>query len=371
MMKEYCLISFININNIPYINSYLDVFSKIECLCKVVYWDRYGTDIPYQNNNIKFIPYSLKSTADTNKIIKLVQYMSVTRYIRQILKKNKFNGVILLQTQVAAACADILAQYYHNRYIIDIRDYSFENYKSYYQRECLAIKNSYAAVISSPAYKEFLPKYNYILAHNYTPVPVQNLIDIIQVQNVKRKTKNKKIIISFVGSVRFFDMDKRFINLMANDNRFMLEYIGTGSSVLEKYCMKHSIYNVKTKDRFEQRQTFLYYKNTDFINNLYGYNTPLLDYALSNKLYHAAQLGIPILVCKGTCMAEVVTKFKIGFVFDFEDSNNKKKLIDYYHKVSYEKIRKDASIFLEQVKLDNILFKKTIENFILQTGCLI
>lgn len=60
---------------------------------------------------------------------------------------------------------------------------------------------------------------------------------------------------------------------------------------------------------------FQFYKYADCINNLYGSNSNYLNFALSNRLYHSVQIGIPILVCPNTFMAKIVQRYKIGFVF--------------------------------------------------------
>lgn len=362
-MSNYCVISFININNIPYANKYIGALSKGNDFCDVIYWDRYGNDIEHEESNVKYIPYNYTITHKTRRIHKYVKYIGVIQFIRKKLKEKSYAGVVLLQTHAAVACADILIFRYCKQYIVDIRDYTLEGFRLYYAIENIVIKNSYAAVISSPAYQKFLPmSHQYVVAHNFTQVQPEMLEKIITLQ--RERHERGKFVISYIGTVRFYEMDMKLIKLFANDERFVLEYIGSGASGLKSYCEDNHICNVKLVNEFSQDKTFEFYINTDFINNLYGYGSKYLDFALSNKLYHALQLGIPILVCKNTYMAEVVEKYNIGFVFDFDEPNIKEQLIDYYNNTCNGSIRENAVSFLNNIILDNKLYGGMISKFV-------
>lgn len=360
-MSNYCVISFININNIPYANKYIGALSKGNDFCDVIYWDRYGNDIEHEESNVKYIPYNYTITHKTGRIHKYVKYIGVIQFIRKKLKEKSYAGVVLLQTHAAVACADILILRYCKQYIVDIRDYTLENFRLYYLIENIIIKRSYAAVISSPAYKNFLPPYQYVIAHNYTQLPQKILRQAVESQ---QKYINEKIVISFIGTVRFYDMDITLINLFANDDRFILEYIGSGALGLKAHCETRNINNVRLIDSFPQEMTFEFYTNVHFINNLYGYGDKYLDLALSNRLYHAAQLGIPILVCKNTYMAEIIQKYRLGFIFDFNDPEIKEQLLNYYHNIDFNILRSNGAKFIHEVTKENTAYDKLIHKFI-------
>lgn len=101
-----------------------------------------------------------------------------------------------------------------------------------------------------------------------------------------------------------------------------------------------------------------FYKRTDAILNVYGNNTPLLDYALSNKLYYAATLNIPIIVSKGTYMEKISLQNGFGFVLDFEDINIKEKLIEYILNRDMDVFEKKCDIFMKNVSVINADFSK-------------
>ncbi|MPM62867.1 hypothetical protein SDC9_109745 [bioreactor metagenome] len=208
--------------------------------------------------------------------------------------------------------------------------------------------------------------HQYVVAHNFTQVQPEMLEKIITLQ--RERHERGKFVISYIGTVRFYEMDMKLIKLFANDERFVLEYIGSGASGLKSYCEDNHICNVNLVNEFSQDKTFEFYINTDFINNLYGYGSKYLDFALSNRLYHAVQLGIPILVCKNTYMAEIVEKYKVGFVFDFDEPGIKERLINYYHNNIDDIIKNNAVTFLSKVLHDNTLYEQMILRFVNDTN---
>jgi len=354
-------VSFCNIYVTPYAKIYIDAILGSGNQVTLLFWDRDA--VKGQNDNYpkcEKIVYQRKLTNTSSKKEKLLGYIEATRFFRKALKDNNFSGVILLQTHAAVACESILRKRYPKRYIIDIRDYTMENLRIYRKLEKKVIDSSFMSVISSPAYEKFLPEHKYVIAHNYTPYS-QTVVD-----EVRKKSKENKmpIKISFIGKVRFIDMDKKLLSLFANDERFKLCYYGTGSEVLEAFCKEKQINNVDFYGRFQPEQTASFYSKTNLINNLYGNHNPYLDFALSNKLYHAAQFHIPILVCPETYMEEISKKYAIGYVFDVNDTSGPNKLYDWFQKLDYDKMSAGADEFLEKVKKDNEEYLKQIERFV-------
>lgn len=244
---------------------------------------------------------------------------------------------------------------------MDIRDYSLENFFVYRKLEEKVINNAYQTIISSPAYKKFLPTKEYVVAHNYNPF-VEN--EIKRYNELRKNQLTNKIRISFVGTIRFIDMDKKILTLFANDKRYIINYFGRGAELLRDYCETMNIENVNFYGSFNPSQTIDFYADTDLINNLYGNHTPFLDYALSNKLYHSALLRLPILVCPGTYMAELSSKYGIGYVLDVEDAYSPDKLFQWFTTLDVNKLNEGAAFFIRAVEAENDFFFKTITSFI-------
>lgn len=363
-MKRYCLVSFCNMYVLPYAKLYINPIIASGAECDLIYWDRDALNGAKDGfGECRKICYQRKITPESSAIEKLEGYIESRNFIVKELKTNNYDGIVFLQTHAAVACKGILKKKYQGKYIVDVRDFTLENYSIYRKLEDKVITNSFATVISSPAYSKFLPKYDYVIAHNFSPFPSE------MVRKIRRSVFEKPIDpiqISFVGTVRFIDMDVKLLKLFANDVRFKLNYFGTGSEVLSDFCAKEGITNTEFYGSFTPEMTASFYQKTDLINNLYGNHNPFLDYALSNKLYHAGQLYIPILVCPDTYMEDISIQYNMGFVFDVNQPDAKELLYEWYHGLDRESLVKGCDAFIASVIEENTGFDKMIEKFLMQ-----
>lgn len=356
---KVCLVSFIAPYTIPYINIYLKKIRENNDECDVVFWDRDGDCENKKDDNIHYIPISRNVKQYKFRIGRHLQYIPVIFCIRKYIKNGKYDRIIFLQTHAAVACKSIILKYYKKKYIVDIRDFTLENFFLFRKWEKTVIFNSYCTVISSRGYENFLPKYEYVVAHNYTPLNSDT------VQEIRSKDKNTNCInISFIGNVRFYEMAKKLLILFSNDCRFCLDYIGTGAMKLEKFCKENNISNVTLHDKFRPEETVSFYKNCDLINNLYGNHNKYLDFALSNKLYYAAQFRIPVLVSKDTYSSEIAQKYNLGISWDPDEEQSLDRLYEMYCNFDRSKMDILADEFLSAVVYENTLFENRIEEFL-------
>lgn len=353
-----CLVSYTAPYTIPYINLYLDQVKAAGTECDVLYWDRDCTDVEHRDGNVRYLPYSGKSSRSFGKLARYFRYVPATNFIRRHLVNNNYDRVVFLQTHAAVACEKILAERYLGRYIVDIRDFTLENLKPFFNAERRVIEESFHTVISSDGYRSFLPEYDYMVVHNYTPV-ASDIAEKIRSKPVKTSGIN----LSFIGYVRFYDMAKRIILALKNDERFRISFIGTGSEALESFCSEHDVRNVTLKGRFSPEDTAEYYLDCDIINNLYGSHSRYLDYALSNKLYYGAQFGIPVLVSADTYSSYIAEQNGIGFTWDATVPDAADRLYDAYINFDRNRARVGSVDFLRSVKRDNLRFKRMLVEF--------
>lgn len=357
-MKKYAIVNLGSISTCPYADYYIKAFQKLKVSFDVIEWDRKGIAQQEQIEYANIIAYSAITNASDPRYTKVKKYFMFIQFLRKKIRENRYDKIIFLETVSAVICWDIIKKNYMGKYIVDIRDYSYEKYYLFRKIECMLIKNSFATVISSEGYKNFLPDYSYVLAHNYHEASIEKFIE------VRNKNKTSKIRVTFIGHIRFLDINKRLIDLFSRDERFELGFYGAGAAVLQKFCSDNNYNNVKFHGQFQLEETVEFYGITDLINNLYGNHTPLLDYALSNKLYNSAEFGIPILVCEDTYMAEMVRMYNLGIVCNVNDENLPEYIYEKYINFNYKKMEEGRKVFLEKVKADNDNFYKRIENFI-------
>ncbi|MGD7053943.1 glycosyltransferase family protein [Sutcliffiella horikoshii] len=353
--KKVCFITTRNIFNTTCLPRYAKILNDD---FDIIYWDQHGIEENCgANNHYKF---EYKMPYGKGKLKKAIGYLKFKNFAINIIKKNKYDSLILLPTQTGLLFSKLLMTKYKGRFILDIRDYTAENNILIYQLEKKVIHSSGITVITSPAYKTFLPKHEYLISHNITKIDQE----VINMYRKRTNIDKEKIVISCIGSIRFIDQFKKVIQSFANDDRFELRFIGRGSENLNDYCMEKSIKNVMLKGRFNSEDTIGYYLDTDIIMNLYGNNNPFLDYALSNKLYYAATLGIPILVCPNTYMEDVTVSNGFGFTYDLDNPQMSDKLYEYYQSIDWDKFYNKSDKYMESVNMDENIFMKSIRDFI-------
>ncbi len=359
-MKKICFISLDNIFLVPYFNNYKEILKNHRY--DLIFWNKNiesDTDNLAQNNENDIFIFNYKINGNENKFYKLIGYIKFRNFIYRKLKKNNYDKIVLLQGQLTVLLASILLKKYKSKYIVEIRDYFMESNKIYYFIEKKVLEKSGLCIISSEKFKEFLPKLNYFIIHNFS-----------KFNNIKiNYDGNSSIVISNIGLIRFNEQNLKFINLFQGDSRFRIRFIGKGANNLKILAEKrnYNLKNIEFIDKFSPKETQKYIEETDIIFNLYGNNTPLLDYALSNKLYYSAQFLKPVLVCKGTAMEDIaVKKYNFGFTFDMEKKEEKERLYYYYKNIKLKTLKQNCDLFLKKVEEENSKTILEMENFLLE-----
>lgn len=351
-----CFISMTNLFLCPYLDKYLSQLQEgVEK--ELLYWNRHGIK-EETKAFVQVHEYDELMNERVSKSKKLFSFIRFKRYCESILSNNEYDRIIVLHNYAAVLLWRFLKKKYLRKYVIDIRDYSFERNRLFYVMEKQAIKNSGLAVISSEGFCSFLPKWDYTVCHNDPTIDEQ---DIETVRNSNRDDQSP-INIAFIGMVRFFEQNKKLLNVLGNDKRFVLSYHGQNSDQLEEYAKSNHYDNTVFSGRFAPEETLRYYAETDVINNYYGNNTPLLEYALSNKLYYAVSFRKPILVCPDTFMSEVATKYSLGIVVGDDDTADSiyKKIMG----IDRDALDKGCIKFEEKISEDNRVFSKKLQEFL-------
>lgn len=360
-MGNYCLVSYGNIYCIPYAEYYINEITNTGNECTLLFWDR--DEEGSQNDNYPScnkIVFKQTINNTTSFAKKLVGYFRSTFFFKKVLRKGKFDGIVFLQTHGAVACESVVRRYYKNRYIVEIRDYSLEKFGLFRKKEKKTIYDSFATIISSPAFQTFLPEYNYVVAHNYSSYSS----DVVKEVRDSSKKNDNTINLSFIGNVRFIEINKKVLDLFKNDYRFRICYFGNGSDILKQYCIDNNILNVSFCGRFAPQKTTDLYSKTNLINNIYGNHNLYLDFALSNKLYYAATFHIPIIVCPETYMEEITSKYGIGFSINLESKNEPDRLYEWYKSLNREDFNNGCDRLINRVIKDNEYYYKIIKDFL-------
>lgn len=342
------IISADNLYLTPYMNFYVDIFKELGFKYKVIYWDRHINEEIDNENYARYI------SRTNNRFGRLLAYWRFRNAIIKHIHRDKFDLIVPLHSSVAFLLGNILLKKYVKKYVYDVRDYSYEHFGIYRYVQKKLVNNSLMNIISSEGYKSFLPIASYFTVSN---LPNVNYEKFQQRNNRKADT----IKLGYIGLIRFMEQNKKIINFFGNDSRYHLFFIGTNATQLRDFCDEKKIENVTLIDTFDTSQTLQYYEQIDLIMNLYGNNTPLLDYALSNKLYYAAGLYKPILVCKETYMEKVAKEYQIGYTIEMKNVNEKDELYRYFKQLNRAEFIRNCDIFMRKTEEHQKQVKKQIE----------
>ena len=293
---KVAIITFSNIRVTPYLKYYLNILKDKNCEIDVIVWDRKNENECLEG--AKLITYNKALDDKKNKIVKFIYMGSYARFVKKSLATKKYDYVISLTTVLGFFLSDYLIKNYYKRYIIDIRDYSYEHISFYYKKMTKVLESSMLNIISSPSYKKFLPDKEYLVSHNMNFKDVGDFVFHVK--------KEKPLTIGFVGLIRYATEFKKVLLSIKNDDRFFFEFYGDGEDeyLLKKYCEENNIKNVMFNGKFLPEQKNHIYENVDIVYNCYGNDTINVKYALSNKLYEAFYYKKPILVNEFTSMEE-------------------------------------------------------------------
>lgn len=335
------------------ISIYTDIFKEYGVDFDIIYMDKYGEEEEFPAKN-KYV-YTNIINSSKHKIIKALKYLRFRRFAIPILEKNKYDFIVVWNDVAIMMFADYLARKWKNKYCLNIRDYGNQKVKWIYNRFDKVIRNSLFSTISSEGFRSFLPE------HNYVPIHSLNL-SVLKNATVRTsfREKDKPIRITFIGNVRFFELNQKLLELFKNDDRFQLCYFGTNAKRLESFAKENAILNVQFHDSFPVKDTHLFLQETDLINNLYGNNSIALKYALSIKLYHGLYLRMPILVNDDTWGEQVVNNYGTGFVMHELDTDFKEGLYKWYTSLDFETFNNGCGNYLQKAIEDNLEFEKVI-----------
>jgi len=322
----------------PYMHFYIDQLKRTNCEIHLLYWDRDGkpdSKAPEGITTYKLESYIEDSLPLMNKIPSFIKYRS---YAYKVLKNQRYDLLIVLHSTPGVLLFDVLMSKYKEKYILDYRDFTYENIKFYKRLIHQLVKSSIATFVSSDAYRKFLPKVNKI----YTS---HNLIaETIKYRDVRRSKPRgaNPIKIRYWGFIRHTNINLNIINRLANDMRFELHYHGREQETgryLKKYCVEKEINNVFFHGEYKPVDRYVFARETDLLHNIYENDIKTTN-AMGNKYYDGITFCIPQLCNQGSFMGEEVTKNGIGLECNPEDEDLGNDIFEYYNTINWNTFEK-------------------------------
>lgn len=357
--KDCLIISMFSKNETPYASYYIDELEQQGATYDIAYFERYDMDRTPDKNELLFSRYCPTGGSKFRKLGTMVSY---ARWIRSLVKSDKYSSIIVLTTVPAVMLKDLLTKKYCCKYILDIRDYTYEGSKLYYGAVEDLIAHSFATVLSSRGFLDFLPKCDakYVYTHN-----IAKGYDKAGAFASQKNIYN----IGFVGSIRYFNENSRLIDLVQKHPKYHLSYYGTQSNGcdLKDYCRQNGYANVLFGGPFDNAEKPEIYKSIDVINSIYGVAGLETTTAIPNRLYDAAIYGCPIIVSKGTYLAECVNAYKLGIAVNVLDEDIFEALDLYLENFSQEDFEDGRLRLLDDVEKDMEEARMVLRSFISET----
>lgn len=345
------IIGFAKIKYMPYLNLYLDNIDTSKNDVHILYWNR---DLQQEDvshiKNVTLHEFKCYQEDDASRIGKIGSFLKFRKFAKDLIKKEKFDFLIVLTSVLAVLLSDILSGKYKNRYFFDYRDVTYERL-GFYKRLVQRIEaNSRLTFVSSDAFRKFFhPEHQKKIQTTYN-----FLTDSLNHRNDKALfgTKSEKIRIAFWGLIRHEEINKKLIKRLGNDVRFELHYYGRETETsrnLKKYAEANSIKNVYFYGEYKPEDRYEFVKNTDIIHNIYDDSNMM--YATSNKYCDGAIFRIPQICTKGSYMGEKVEEHGVGCAVNMDSATLADDIYTYYNSIEKNKFKADCE------KLENIIIE--------------
>jgi hypothetical protein len=339
------------------IAQYWQYFDHHKIPYDIICTDPYGEDDETTAEHI----YKVNTVYAPNALQKIKNYARFIYFAKKTLLKQNYDLIVLRNEITAVLFAGFLCSHYKGKYIVSVKDL-FNEHSKIKNANILTrllnkvVKGSYLTTVSSPAFCDFfINKNKSLLVHNISP-------QVLPEKRVLTSSDMKKtpIIILYSGHISYPQYACKMIDRFKNDNRFFMRVIGNGSESVKKYADLVGCKNIEVSGGFKSSSTMDVLTTGDILFNVYGNDNHCEQTALSNKLYYAVCMQIPIIVSHSTYMAKVTTDLGIGFEIDFDSPNDIcTQLYDWYRNFDQSKVEHKCEEFRQEALMShNNLFEK-------------
>ena len=345
-MKKVLILGFAKIAYMPYLNFYLEALNG-HAEIHVVTWQRDHTPDQILSPDIVLHPFRKEQTDESGKLSKLGNFARYRIFVRSLLKQQKFDRIIVLHTLPGVLLADTLCKEYHNLFIFDYRDYTYEGFSPFRRIVCKLVRSSFSTFVSSDAFRPVLPKLEKVYtSHNL-------LTDSLNHREVRSTLPrpHAPIRIAFWGFIRHETLNRRLIELLGGDARFELHYYGREQQTAEnlKALVEERHYsNVFFHGAYLPEDRYAFAAQTDLIHNMYE-NSATMQKAIANKYYDGVIFRIPQLCTKDSYMGERVTEEQTGLALDLSVPDTAEQIVRYYSNLDWSNFEQNCDCAVNRV----------------------
>lgn len=225
--------------------------------------------------------------------------------------------------------------------------------KAFEKLDCHIIKNSLRTVFTSEGFFSF---HNLKDTSNISLI-ANKLPESIKTVELKapHKTDINHLSFGFAGSVRYETITSFASILVRNYPQHEFHFFGNVQECVKDYAKKLEEYpNCHFHGRFQSPVDLPeIYSQLDFTLATYDTRFENVRYAEPNKMYEAVYFRTPVIVSKGTFLAEKAEKMKMGFAVDALDEADVKAFVDSLTIEKIEKAKADIAAIPTEYAIDN------------------
>lgn len=350
------IVDTVSYNRAPYLQYYINACKEKKVPFDLFLWNRDSQGGLKQNKNI----YTLNCVCPFggSKLKKILPMLKYRKALLKTIKKNRYTHLVLINTLAPVMISSYVLKYFKGRYLIDIRDYTYEKIPYYKKIKNQLIQNSRFTTISSKGFLEFID-YNSKIIVNHNISNIEQAIEKITLG------AENPVRIGFVGSVRYPKENIKLIEAL-NGKNFLLKYVGpeVEGCNLQKYCQERRITNVIFQGKFENRDKEVIYRGIDIINSLYGDFSLEVTTAVPNRYYDALLFKKPIIASKGTYLGKLVEENGLGLSIDLAQEDIENKLTEYLKRFNTAQFLTNCHQALESIMVEQNNFYRQIQRFV-------
>ncbi len=354
-MDKVAVIGVANLYSMPYSRKYTSALENSNMEYDLIFWDREAVGEEAYN----YHAFRKKINSSKNVFLKLFSFFQFRKYAIKILDENQYDKIILLYSLPAVLLRKYLKKHYKKNYIFVYTDYSFEKNPIYKAWIKSAVENSYFTTVTSVGFIKYLPQSENIL-------PSHNIMDLEDSDAISEKSLDEsKIVISYIGMLRQFHHIIKFVKLMANDNRFIINYYGNGfcEDELRKFIKAKKIKNVFFYGKYEPEDKMRFINECDIINNCFA-NDKFQKYAMTNRFYDAILNLKPQIVNVGSHSQKIVEEYVLGIAVNLDEKSLGDKLYKWYKSINMDELYTSCTEYMRTIQNDEEFLEARLQEYL-------
>lgn len=357
------LIGFSTLPRMPYAKFYLDALRQTGHEIHLLYWNRDGIESASTLPGVTRLHEFLRPQVDqVAKLTKVSSFLAYRHYVKGVLRENSFSFLVIMPTMPGILLIDELVGHFRGRFVLDMRDVTFERYRLFRWLIALLVRNSRAVFVSSDAFRRFLPRVPWI----YTS---HNLDDgLLSNRHVRRCFPREvtPIRVRFWGIIRHEKVNRCILGKLANDPRFEVHYHGVEEDVarsLKRFCDEIGAQNIFFHGAYLPNERYRFAHESDVLLNVYDNDMTMMN-AMGNKFYDGVGLYLPQLCAVGSSMGDMVTAAGVGLAVDPQDPGFNDVIATYYRDMNWPMFEAACDQLLSQIVVEHESAKRTVARLI-------